>query len=200
MPAIVDTLPAHPDAVTRETAVGYLIALLEHMGQQGYIGEAVSQIEHAVQSAVLADQLHGKDSLTAAALLHDIGHFLHTHDEDCADAGIDSAHEALGAAFLARFFPPEVSEPVRLHVDAKRYLCTVEEGYFESLSPASVRSLQLQGGPLEGETLRAFEANPHAEDAVALRRCDEGAKVPGLPLPPAESYRDLLTRVLRPAD
>lgn len=199
MPAIIATLPQHPDAVTGDTVVDDLIGLLEHMGGQGYIGEAVSQIEHALQTAVLADQLHDKDTLTAAALLHDIGHFLHDFDADCAEDGIDSAHERLGADFLARFFPPAVSEPVRLHVDAKRYLCTVEPGYFDSLSAASIRSLELQGGPLQGAALAAFEANPHAKDAIALRRCDEGAKVPGLALPSVESYRALLTRLRTPA-
>lgn len=200
MAAIVETLPQDPNAVTHETAVDYLLDLLEHMGQQGYIGEAVSQVEHAIQCAVLADQLHDKETLTAAALLHDIGHFLHAYEEDCAEDGIDSAHEVLGADFLARFFPPAVSEPVRLHVDAKRYLCTVQPGYFEGLSPASVRSLTLQGGPLQGAALDAFEANPHSADAIALRRCDEGAKIAGLTIPAVESYRGLLIEVLRDPD
>ncbi|MBO6835279.1 MAG: HD domain-containing protein [Alphaproteobacteria bacterium] len=198
MTVITDTLPTHPDRVTRETAVDFIIELFRHIGDRDYIGEAVSQREHGIQCAVMADQLENRDSLTAAALLHDIGHFLHAYEEDCAEAGIDSRHEDCGADFLARFFPPEVSEPVRLHVDAKRYLCAVEPSYFDRLSPASIRSLELQGGPMQGAELERFAANPHLADAVILRRCDEGAKVPDLQTPSIESYRPMLEGLLKP--
>ncbi|MDF1751035.1 MAG: HD domain-containing protein [Alphaproteobacteria bacterium] len=196
MIAIRDTLPMHPDQVTRDTVVDFIIELFHHMGSQDYLGEAISQGEHGIQCAIMADQLEGKDTLTAAALLHDLGHFLHTRAEDCADQGIDAQHEDFGADFLAKFYPPAVSEPVRLHVNAKRYLCAVEPEYFDRLSDASIHSLELQGGPLKGAELDAFASNPYRDDAVILRRCDEGAKVPDLALPDIETFRDLLTRVL----
>jgi phosphonate degradation associated HDIG domain protein len=192
MTAIRNTLHTDPDAVTKDDVVPFIIGLFNRMGDRDYIGEAISQAEHGIQCAVMADQLANKPSLTAAALLHDIGHFLHDFSEDCAEDGIDARHEDFGADFLARFFPPEVVEPVRMHVDAKRYLCAVEPDYFDGLSPASVRSLELQGGPMKGAELDAFAANPHREDAVTLRRCDEGAKVQGLAIPAIEDYRGLL--------
>jgi len=196
MTAIRDTLPTHPDEVTKETAVDFIIGLFNHMGEREYLGEAVSQGEHGIQCAVMADQLEGKDTLTAAALMHDVGHFVHAYTENAAELGIDAKHEDFGADFLARFFPPEVVEPVRMHVDAKRYLCAVEPEYFDCLSPASVLSLKLQGGPMEGEELERFAASPHLNDAIVLRRCDEGAKVANLEIPAIEEYRDLLQRVL----
>lgn len=194
--AIRDTLPTHPDQVTKDTAVDFIIALFNHMGDREYLGEAVSQAEHGIQCAVMADQLEGKDTLTAAALLHDVGHFLHDYAEDCAEDGIDAQHEDFGADFLSRFFPENVVAPVRMHVDAKRYLCAVEPDYFDCLSPASVRSLELQGGPMKGDELNRFAASPHLNDAITLRRCDEGAKVANLQIPAIEDYRDLLQRVL----
>lgn len=192
MTAIRNTLHTDPEAVTKETVSDFIIGLFNRMGDRDYIGEPISQAEHGIQCAVMADQLEGKPSLTAAALLHDIGHFLHDFSEDCAEDGIDARHEDFGADFLARFFPPEVSEPVRLHVAAKRYLCAVEPDYFDGLSDASVHSLNLQGGPMVGAELDSFGANPHRPDAVTLRRCDDGAKVEGLTIPRIEAYRDLL--------
>lgn len=192
MTAIRDTLHTDPDAVTKETVTEFIIGLFNRMGDRDYIGEPISQAEHGIQSAVMADQLEGKPSLTAAALLHDIGHYLHDFSEDSADAGIDSRHEDFGADFLARFFPPEVCEPVRLHVAAKRYLCAVEPDYLGGLSEASVHSLNLQGGPMEGDELETFAANPFLLDAITLRRCDDGAKIEDLAIPRIEDYRDLL--------
>lgn len=196
MTAIRDTLSRRPEDVTAETAVDFVMALFRDMGGRDYIGEDISQAEHGIQCAVMADQLAEKDTLTAAALLHDVGHFLHDYHERVVEDGIDSRHEDAGADFLARFFPPAVSEPVRLHVAAKRYLCAVEPHYYDRLSPASVRSLELQGGPMHGAELAQFSSNPHREDAVLLRRCDEGAKVKGLDLPAIEDYRPLLDRLV----
>ena len=187
------------DQVTRENVVDYIIGLFHQMGDQSYLGEAISQAEHGLQCAVVADQFNSPDHLVAAALLHDIGHFLHDFDEDCADQGIDSEHETVGAAFLGRFFPPELVEPVRMHVDAKRYLCAVEPDYFDMLSPASVLSLKLQGGPMNEEETAAFAASPHLADAITLRKCEEAGKNPGVHTPPIEHYRPLLARMLQPA-
>ncbi len=140
--------------------------------------EAVTQRQHALQCARQAEEAESDSALIAAALLHDIGHMLHKHGPEPAARGIDDRHEDIGAGWLAKRFPPEVTEPVRLHVDAKRYLCAVEPGYFETLSPASVRSLELQGGPMTESEVMAFEGLPHFAAAVALRRWDEGGKNP----------------------
>ncbi len=104
-----------------------------------------------------------------------------------------------GHAYLTGCFGPEVTEPVRLHVAAKRYLCAAEPDYFGKLSPDSVLSLSLQGGPMSSEEAAAFRAQPHADAAVQLRRYDEAAKAKDLPTPPAEHFRPHLERCLRPA-
>lgn len=198
-PTAKAVLPRDPDSVDRDDIVDFLIEMFDLLGAKGYeddaakLGEAITQREHALQSAVLADQLSdGKQSLVIAALLHDVGHFLHDHAVACATEGIDSRHEEIGADFLARFFPPEVTEPIRLHVAAKRYLCSAEPDYFSGLSPASVRSLELQGGPMTDEERATFDKSPHAADAILLRRCDEGAKVPDLRTPEMEAYRGVM--------
>ncbi|MBP5856404.1 metal-dependent phosphohydrolase [Marivibrio halodurans] len=195
---IRDTLPSDPDRVTAVTAVDFILALFAQAGGRDYLGEVVSQQEHALQCAVCADQEDAPPPLVAASLLHDVGHYLHDCAEDAAAQGLDSRHEQAGADFLARFFPPEVSEPVRLHVDAKRYLCAVEPDYFDRLSEASVHSLNLQGGPMSPAEVAAFEANPHHRAAVRLRRWDETGKVEGLRTPAPEDFRALLAGLVRP--
>jgi [1-hydroxy-2-(trimethylamino)ethyl]phosphonate dioxygenase len=135
-----------------------------------------------------------------AALLHDVGHLLHALGDDCADHGIDDRHEELGVRFLAKHFPPAVTEPVRLHVAAKRYLCAVEPGYFDALSPPSVVSLKLQGGPMSDAEKAEFESHPHFAAAVALRKRDDTAKQVGLVTPPFPHFRPHLEACLvRPA-
>jgi phosphonate degradation associated HDIG domain protein len=166
-------------------------------GDEAYFGEAVSQSEHALQSAHAAEREGASDALVVAALLHDVGHLLHGGPEDMAEQGIDDRHEVVGRAWLARHFGPEVTEPVRLHVPAKRYLCRVDAEYQSKLSPASVLSLQLQGGPMSDEEAKEFEANPFANDAVRLRRWDDIAKVVGMDVPGLEHYRGRFTGLLK---
>jgi len=158
---------------------------------------AVSQLEHALQAAALAQNQGCAPSLVAAALLHDIGHMVHDLGENPAAKGVDDVHEDIGADWLAQFFPPEVTEPVRLHVAAKRYLCTTEADYFAKLSADSVRSLALQGGNMSIEEVAAFEALPAAKDAVTLRRLDEMAKDPNAVTPSFQDFLPLLMKTLR---
>jgi gamma-butyrobetaine dioxygenase len=172
-----------------------IVEMFERGGSAAYFGEDVSQLEHALQSAHLAHSAAAADTLVVAALLHDIGHLLHGLPETIADEGIDGRHETGGATWLARHFPPAVVEPVRLHVAAKRYLCAVEPQYLASLSPASQRSLELQGGAFSTDQARAFERHPHHAAAVLLRRWDDQAKVPGLVVPGVAEYRPLLIRL-----
>ena len=174
-----------------------VFALLARKGGERYGQEAVSQIEHALQGAALAEESGASPALIVATLFHDIGHLLHD-DEAAAVKGIDMHHEAGGAAYLANWFGPEVTRPVRLHVDAKRYLCATEAGYFESLSPASVRSLELQGGPMGSVQAAAFARDPHAQAALMLRRLDEQAKVVGAKTPPLDYFRAMAEALLVP--
>jgi phosphonate degradation associated HDIG domain protein len=157
---------------------------------------SISQLDHALQGAALAVADGEPDSLVVATLLHDIGHMVHKLGQAPAERGIDDHHEVLGAKRLAKLFGPEVSEPVRLHVAAKRYLCAVEADYFAKLSRDSVLSLSLQGGPMTPEEVDAFRAQPHWRDAVKLRRYDEAAKVAGLTVPPFAAYRDRVCALL----
>jgi predicted HD phosphohydrolase len=137
------------------------------------------------------------DALVVAALLHDVGHLLDGQDEDLADRGVDGRHEEAGCAWLSRHFGPEVTEPIRLHVAAKRYLCAVDRSYLSGLSRASRLSLELQGGPMTSAEVAAFEGHPFFRDAVRLRRWDDTAKVPGLAVPGPSHYQARLQAAAR---
>jgi phosphonate degradation associated HDIG domain protein len=163
----------------------------------GTYGEGVSQTDHALQAAWLAQQAGAPPSLIVASLLHDIGHLIHDLPEDIAEQGIDTEHESLGSAWLSRYFGPAVTEPVRLHVEAKRYLCIAEPGYFERLSEASVLSLKLQGGAHKAEEAKAFAAERYADAAVKLRHWDEEAKVVGMKTPNLVHFEPLIRASLR---
>jgi len=166
-------------------------------GDQLYIGEPVSMTEHMLQAAQAAEQDGAGPTLVAAALLHDFGHLIHDLPKDSAEHGIDTRHEEVGAAYLARYFVPAVVEPTRMHVAAKRYLCAVDPAYMANLSPASILSLTLQGGPYTAEQARAFEALPFAAEAARLRRYDDAAKIEGGPTPSLEHYRPSLAAGLK---
>ncbi|MBI3762139.1 MAG: HD domain-containing protein, partial [Chloroflexi bacterium] len=149
------------------------------------------------QSAYAAEQDKASPTLVAAALLHDFGHFIHDLPEDSADHGIDTLHEDVGAAYLSKHFVPAVVEPTRLHVAAKRYLCAVDPKYFDALSPASIQSLDLQGGPFNETEVKAFEVLPHWQEAVRLRRYDDIGKIAGAWTPDLEHYRPHLKAGLK---
>lgn len=184
-------------SAARSDVLDAILGLLAARGDSGYGGEAVSQREHALQAAHFARLAGGGPALVVAALLHDVGHLLHDLPDDAPDRGVDDRHEDRAARWLARRFGPEVVEPVRLHVAAKRYLCAVEPGYHEALSVPSRVSLRLQGGPMSPDEAERFAAGPHAAAAVALRRCDDAAKVPGLAVAGIEEYVDAIERVAR---
>ena len=175
-----------------------LTELLERKGSRQYGLSDVNQLQHALQAALLAERSGCDAALITAALLHDIGHMVHDLGENPAEDGIDDRHEEHGRAYLATLFGPEVTEPVRLHVPAKRYLCATEADYFAKLSPDSVLSLKLQGGPMSPPEVAAFQASPHAEAAVRLRRFDEAAKVAALPTPTVAHFLSYVRACLRP--
>jgi phosphonate degradation associated HDIG domain protein len=164
-------------------------------GAAAYLGEPVTLREHMLQSAAAAESEQAGDYLVAAALLHDIGHLLHGGDEDAAEHGVDTEHEEVGFKFLVRHFPSEVVDPVRLHVAAKRYLVAVDPGYRDELSPASLLSLELQGGPMSLDEVSEFEQQPHWREACRLRRWDDLGKEPEADVPPLEHYRPVLEAV-----
>lgn len=181
-----------------EDIVETLAGLLEGKGARRYGFCAINQLQHALQAALLAENAGCDAALITACLLHDIGHMVHGLGENPASEGVDDRHEELGQTWLAQYFEPDVTEPVRLHVAAKRYLCAAEPDYFGRLSSDSVRSLALQGGPMSAQEAAEFRAGSYAEAAVRLRRFDEGAKVKGLPTPPVAHFlphvRACLTR------
>jgi len=167
-----------------------IAALFAAQGGETY-GEGVTIAEHSLQTAALARAEAADDALVVAALLHDIGHFIAQRD----DAFGYHRHDRSGGAWLAARFPAIVSDPVRWHVAAKRYLCAVEPDYFARLSAASRHSLAKQGGPMSADEAAAFARQDFAERAVRLRRWDDGGKVEGTEVPAFASYRDLVTRL-----
>jgi len=170
---------------------------LKAEGQYGLA--AINQRQHALQAAWLAERMGLPAAQITAALLHDIGHMVHDLGENPAEEGVDDQHEALGYDYLAQWFGPEVTEPVRLHVAAKRFLCATEADYFAKLSPDSVLSLRLQGGPMSEAEVAAFRANPEHAAAVQLRRFDEQAKVKGLETPPVTHFMRYVAEAIKPA-
>jgi phosphonate degradation associated HDIG domain protein len=174
--------------------IGHWFALHGATSYEGNRRESVSALAHALQCAQLAEDARADSALVAAALLHDVGHFV-AIAEVGEMADVDDVHELRGVAVLVRDFPPTVIEPVRLHVAAKRYLTAVEPAYLRGLSPASVHSLAQQGGPFRGEEIARFEALPFSEDAVRLRRWDDLAKEPGRATPELGYYLALLDEV-----
>lgn len=165
-----------------------IAALFAERGNSQYGGEAVSQLEHGLQAAMLAEEAGESSELIAAALLHDIGHLLHDLPDSAPDEGVDDVHEELGARWLEARFPAAVLEPVRLNVTAKRYLAAVEAGYWQSLSRPSQVSLELQGGKMTKAECEEFRRSPHFEASIRLRRWDDLAKVADLETPPVEHY------------
>jgi len=158
----------------------------------------INQRQHALQAAWLAERLGCPEPLIVASLLHDIGHMVHDLGDNPAEAGIDDRHEERGHQFLQTCFGPEVTEPVRLHVAAKRYLCATEADYFSKLSKDSVLSLSLQGGPMSPQEVAAFDALPGSAAAVQLRRFDEQAKIKGLATPSVRHFMAYVARCISP--
>lgn len=175
-------------------AMRNIIRVLEVAGGELYGRERISQLAHALQVATLAERDNASPALIAAALLHDIGHMVDKRYKIGQEQNIDRHHEDIGAAYLSTWFSPAVTEPIRLHVPAKRYLCHVDDRYFASLSPASVWSLQVQGGFFSKEEADEYIAQPYAEDAARLRRWDDLAKDPACETPPLEHFAMYLER------
>jgi phosphonate degradation associated HDIG domain protein len=182
---------------TKNDIIVSILNLFNDKGHSEYGGEAVTQLEHALQTATLARENNASDQLITAALLHDIGHLLHELPNDAPLKGIDDVHENKAAIFLRKYFPEAVTEPVRLHVMAKRYLSSTEETYYSLLSDPSKQSLVLQGGLMSSAEVSAFEQYPFFSDAVMLRKWDDQAKVKELTTAPVEDFEKNIAISLR---
>jgi phosphonate degradation associated HDIG domain protein len=182
--------------LSRDTIIPFIADIFRRRGAESYLGEAVTMSEHMLQGAFFATRDGASDELVAAALLHDIGHHTHDFGEDYIEQGIDNLHDEAGARVLEGFFPQVVVACVRLHVAAKRYLCTTDPTYFDKLSPASVATLKLQGGPMSRIEVAEFQKNTFHQEAVRVRLWDEAGKVPGMKTPPFDYYAPLLQRVV----
>jgi phosphonate degradation associated HDIG domain protein len=170
------------------TIVDSIIQLFHEKGGSLYGGEEVTQLQHALQTAQLARKSGASSFLITAALLHDIGHLLHDLSEDAPDKGLDDYHENLAVNYLRNYFSDSVIEPIRLHVEAKRYLCATDKNYKITLSAASLQSLALQGGPLNAAEMESFEKSNYFKDAVELRKWDDLAKDIHMQTPPIEEF------------
>jgi phosphonate degradation associated HDIG domain protein len=166
--------------------------LFEEKGSRAYEGEGVSQLEHALQSAHLAERAGAAPELVCAALLHDLGHLLNDRGDTPTLRGVDDRHQYAAMPFLRQLFPDAVLGPIRLHVDAKRYLCATRPGYHDQLSEDSKRSLVLQGGVFSAAQAEAFIAQPHAAAAVSVRLWDDAAKVAGAATPGLAHFESII--------
>jgi phosphonate degradation associated HDIG domain protein len=177
-----------------ESIVDRLADIFERRGAEAYLGEDVTMAEHMLQCAALAEAEGAPDTLVAAALLHDVGYFTGEFEFSVEDT-TDSHHDAVGARFLETYFPALVTDPVRLHVAAKRYLCAVEPDYHTKLSSVSKHTLSLQGGPMSAAEITDFQSLPFYREAVQLRLWDDGGKAVGLRVRSFAEYRPLLETV-----
>ena len=156
--------------------VDQIATIFEDRGNWVYGHEAVTQMEHALQCAEFAEASGASQELVTACLLHDLGHLLSDSSDEFGEPISDELHQYIVLPFINKLFSDAVIEPIRLHVDAKRYLCATDPGYWDALSPTSKHSLELQGGIFSPEEAEIFIAQPHAEAATQLRIWDDRAK------------------------
>ena len=185
-----------PDFTTlsRDNIVAFLGDIFERCGDEEYLGEPVTMAQHMLQGATIAEQNGLDEEIIVGALLHDIGHFTSEFGTFSMEDTEDRFHEEAGAEVLAEFFPSVITDCVRYHVAAKRYLCAVDKAYYDDLSPASKQSLAVQGGAFDDAEAAAFIVQPYAEDAVMLRHWDDLAKDPKMETAPLGAFRDAVDR------
>ncbi len=169
-----------------------IIKILSFKGHYQYRQEPITQLQHALQCATLAELARASNELIVACLFHDFGHLVHNLGEDAAKKSINDHHEYRSIKYLKHLFGEAVTEPIRLHVEAKRYLCATRPNYFTTLSPASQQSLELQGGAFSSDAAAEFIQQPYAEDAVQLRIWDDQAKIVGIKTPDLEYFTQII--------
>ena len=183
-------------ALTSANVVAFIEDIFERRGGEEYLGEPVTMAQHMLQSAAIAEANGQSELIIVSALLHDIGHFTSEFGMFSMDDTEDRHHEDAGAEVLKNFFPTVVTDCVRYHVSAKRYLCATTPKYFDQLSDASVHSLSLQGGPMNPQEVTEFEKNPNVNEIVAVRYLDDAAKSADRVTPPFSHYAPMVQRVV----
>ena len=184
------------EGLTPDTIVAFLGSIFERRGSEEYLGEPVSMGEHMLQGAAIAEQNGQPEEIIVGALLHDIGHFTSEFGTFTMDDTEDRHHEDAGAEVLERFFPTVITDCVRYHVAAKRYLCATRPDYFRRLSEASVHSLKLQGGPMSAVEVADFEKNPNLKEIVAVRYLDDAGKRAGMETPDYWHFAPMVQRMV----
>ncbi len=179
-----------------DNIIDFIGDIFERRGAESYLGEQVTMSQHMLQGAQLAEQAGADEKLVAGALLHDIGHYTSEFPADAQVMGIDNHHDEAGARVLEKFFPTIVTDCVRYHVAAKRYLCATDPAYFAKLSDASVLTLKLQGGPMDEDEVAEFAENPNLDAILQVRIWDDEGKDPDRSTPPFSHYAPMLKRVV----
>ncbi|MBY6134408.1 HD domain-containing protein [Leisingera sp. XS_AS12] len=182
--------------LTRDNIVAFLGDIFDRRGDEEYLGEPVTMTEHMLQGATIAEQNGQPEEIIVGALLHDIGHFTSEFGTFSMEDTEDRHHEDAGAEVLERFFPSVITDCVRYHVAAKRYLCATRPEYFKRLSDASIHSLNLQGGPMSPEEVAAFETNPNLPQIIAVRYLDEAGKRPDMQTPDFWHFAPMVQRMV----
>ncbi|MCE8512546.1 HD domain-containing protein [Ruegeria pomeroyi] len=188
----------NPDFTTlnRDNIVAFLGDIFARRGGEEYLGEPVTMAQHMLQGATIAEQNGLPEEIIVGALLHDIGHFTSEFGTYHPDDTEDRHHEDAGEAVLAPFFPPVITDCVKYHVAAKRYLCATRPAYFARLSPASVHTLELQGGPMTAEEVAEFERNPNIEAIIQVRYLDEAGKRADMETPDFDHFAPMVQRMV----
>jgi [1-hydroxy-2-(trimethylamino)ethyl]phosphonate dioxygenase len=185
------------NAIDASNIVDYLADIFARRGAESYLGEKVSMAQHMLQAAQQAELAQADPALIVAALLHDIGHYSNEIPDSALMKGTDNYHQEAGANFLANYFPPAVTEPIRHHVATKRYLCAKDPEYFSQLSAASVFTLDVQGGPMSAEEVTEFERSPHLDSCIKVRVWDDAGKDPDKLYPDFSHYRELVQSLVQ---
>jgi phosphonate degradation associated HDIG domain protein len=184
------------ETLSAETIVDFIADIFARRGAESYLGEQVSMSQHMLQAAQLAEEAGASETIIVAALLHDIGHYTNEFPDDALAQGTDNLHEEAGAQVLAPFFPKAVTDCIRCHVAAKRYLCATDPGYFGRLSEASVHTLNLQGGPMTSAEVADFRNEPNLDAIVQVRIWDDMGKDPARRTPDFSHYAPMIQRVV----
>ena len=182
--------------LSHDTITAFLADIFARRGAEEYLGEPVTMAEHMLQGATIAQRNGMSEEIIVGALLHDIGHFTSEFGTYHPDDTEDRHHEEAGAEVLAAFFPQVIVDCVKYHVAAKRYLCATRPEYFNRLSPASVHTLELQGGPMTAEEVAAFEANPNLEAIIQVRYLDEAGKRADMDTPDFAHFAPMVQRMV----
>ncbi len=182
--------------ITRANIVQFLAHIFEKCGEKEYLGEPVTMAQHMLQGATLAEKKGFSESVIVAALLHDIGHFTSDVGTFSMTDQSDKYHEDAGAKILENFFPSIVTDCVKYHVAAKRYLCATSPDYLNKLSKASIHSLKLQGGPMSQEEIQEFQKNPNLDQIIKVRYLDDAGKNPSMKTPDFEYFAPMIKRLI----